>query len=242
MLLVGSQWHPPTKARGSSALLQTREARTSFRRVLRTRQWIEGHLKKERTSPRARGAGDGTAATPPLGIENTDPTYMSWTATATGNWSAPVLVLGPKVEMDTNMAAVIKADGSLVGQWRDHYPGGKHSTPHLVTAANWKDPATYKYSKEDLLFGKSKNPGAIEDMFMWVDGRGHYHCVYHQMYTCETCTAHAFSEDGIEWTYPQLAERFNLTANVAKGIVRAEVNFLRRAKKHELQDFVGHSM
>ena len=49
-------------------------------------------------------------------------------------------------------------------------------------------------------------------------------------------------EDGIEWTYPQLAERFNLTANVAKGIVRAEVNFLRRAKKHELQDFVGHSM
>ena len=49
-------------------------------------------------------------------------------------------------------------------------------------------------------------------------------------------------EDGIEWTYPQIAERFNLTANVAKGIVRAEVNFLRRAKKHELQDFVGHSM
>ena len=149
----------------------------------------------------ARGAGDGTAATPPLGIENTDPTYMSWTATATGNWSVPVLVLGPKVEMDTNMAAVIKADGSLVGQWRDHYPGGKHSTPHLVTAANWKDPATYKYSKEDLLFGKSKNPGGVEDMFMWVDGRGHYHCVYHQMYSCETCTAHAFSEDGIEWTY-----------------------------------------
>ena len=49
-------------------------------------------------------------------------------------------------------------------------------------------------------------------------------------------------EDGVEWTYPQIAARFNLTANVAKGIVRSEVNFLRRAKKRELQDFVGHSM
>jgi len=47
-------------------------------------------------------------------------------------------------------------------------------------------------------------------------------------------------EDGIEWTYPQLAARFNTTANVAKGIVRSEVAFLRRAKKRVLQDFVGH--
>ena len=49
-------------------------------------------------------------------------------------------------------------------------------------------------------------------------------------------------EDGVEWTYPELAARFNLTANVAKGIVRTEVNFLRRSKKRVLQDFVGHSM
>jgi len=47
-------------------------------------------------------------------------------------------------------------------------------------------------------------------------------------------------EDGVEWTYPQLAKRFNTTANVAKGIVRSEVAFLRRAKKRVLQDFVGH--
>ena len=48
-------------------------------------------------------------------------------------------------------------------------------------------------------------------------------------------------EDGVEWTYPQLAARFNLTANVAKGIVRTEVNFLRKSKKRVLQDFVGHT-
>ena len=48
-------------------------------------------------------------------------------------------------------------------------------------------------------------------------------------------------EDGVEWTYPQLAERFQTTANVAKGIVRSEVAFLRRRKRRELQEFMGHA-
>jgi DNA-directed RNA polymerase sigma subunit (sigma70/sigma32) len=47
-------------------------------------------------------------------------------------------------------------------------------------------------------------------------------------------------EDGVEWTYPQLASRFGITANVAKAIVRSELAFLRHSKKRELQDFVGH--
>lgn len=45
-------------------------------------------------------------------------------------------------------------------------------------------------------------------------------------------------EDGHEWTYPQLAARFNLTANKAKGIVRTEVDFLRRKKRTMLQPFM----
>jgi len=49
-------------------------------------------------------------------------------------------------------------------------------------------------------------------------------------------------EDGVEWTYPQLAARFNQTANVVKGIVRTEVNFLRRAKREVLQDFANHML
>lgn len=156
-------------------------------------------------------------------IEVTDPTYMSWSATADGKWSEPVLVLGPTIvkgmtPMDTNMAVVINKDGSVTGMWRDHHPTGK-SVPHLVTATNFKDPATYKFSMADLLFGKkeddssvsstssrrrskpSANPGGLEDMFLWVDARGHYHAVFHQMYKCETCTAHACSEDGTTWKY-----------------------------------------
>jgi len=86
------------------------------------------------------------------------------------------------------------------------------SVPHLTTATNWKDPSTYKFTEADLLFGssldsgtrrrrKSSNPGGLEDMFLWVDKRGNYHAVFHQMYDCDTCTAHAYSSDGIKWHY-----------------------------------------
>ena len=134
-------------------------------------------------------------------IENTDPTFMSWSPSATGNWSEPVMVLGPNVQVDANVATVILANGSLIGMWRDHHPGGHHSTPHIMTAADWKDPTTYKYSSDDLLFSQGGNPGGLEDMYLWVDARGHFHAVFHQMYDCETCTAHAFSADGLNWTY-----------------------------------------
>ena len=151
---------------------------------------------------------------------------MSWSLTPAGPWSKPVLVLGPSVvpkmtPMDTNFAAVILNDSKrLVGMWRDHEPTGK-SVPHLATASDWRDPATYKFSRDDLLFGKkvpeggndedessgmlrhhhAKNPGGLEDMFLWRDKRGHFHAVFHQMFDCDACTAHAYSADGTEWHY-----------------------------------------
>jgi hypothetical protein len=70
--------------------------------------------------------------------------------------------------------------------------GGKYSTPHLFTASNWSDPATYKYSSA-ALFSKKVVKGAIEDMFMWVDKRGGYHTLFHLMYGCDTCGSHAYS-------------------------------------------------
>ena len=51
-----------------------------------------------------------------------------------GPWSTPVLVMMAKPEMDINFAPIIKADGSLVGMWRDHYPGGHH---RWVADATW---------------------------------------------------------------------------------------------------------
>ena len=101
-------------------------------------------------------------------IEVSPPTYMSYTLTADprGNWSEPVLVLMPKPMMDINVAPVIHPDGSLVGMWRDHNPGGHHSTPHIFTATNWSDPATYKWNSAPLFSTKAVT-GGIEDMFLW---------------------------------------------------------------------------
>ena len=133
-------------------------------------------------------------------IEDTDPSYMTWAPAPTGPWSAPVLV-GPRtVTMDSNLAGVINADGSFVGMWRDH-TGGKGSTPHPITATNWKDPATYSWS-EEVLFKDAAGP--LEDMFLYKDGEGVFHALFHLQYGCGThnsCGGHAFSLDGKAWKF-----------------------------------------
>ena len=47
--------------------------------------------------------------------------------------------------------------------------------------------------------------GGIEDMFVWVDARGNYHCLFHLMYGCGNCGSHAYSADGLRWTYTGVA-------------------------------------
>ena len=149
------------------------------------------------TSPDCKKGGDGA------GIEVSPPTYMAYSLTADprGAWSEPQRVLMEKPMMDINAAAVILPNGTVVGLWRDHNPGGKHSTPHLFWATNWSDPATYGWSSE-AIFSTKAVPGAIEDMFLhvdappvcastlaltapargrWIDANGNFHCLFHLM-------------------------------------------------------------
>ena len=157
--------------------------------------------------PLCTGCTDGS--TPPktcgalgggIGIEDTDPSYMVWAPAPTGPWSAPVLVGPKKVIMDANLAGVINADGSFVGMWRDH-TGGKGSTPHPISARDWKDPATYVWS-EEVLFKDAEGP--LEDMFIYKDGAGVFHALFHLQYGCgahNSCGGHAFSADGKAWKF-----------------------------------------
>ena len=110
----------------------------------------------------------------------------SLTADPRGEWSEPELVLMPKPMMDINAAPVIREDGSVVGMWRDHNPNGHYSSPHIFTATNWTDPATYRWSS-DPLFPEAEVSGPIEDMFLWIDKRGTYHALFHLMYGCDKC-------------------------------------------------------
>ena len=99
-------------------------------------------------------------------IEVAPPTYMaaSLTDDPRGPWSQPVLVSMPHPQMDINAAPIIRADGSVLGMWRDHHPSNKYSTPHLFTASNWSEPGSYVWDSKPLF---RDVPGPIEDMFLW---------------------------------------------------------------------------
>lgn len=156
--------------------------------------------------PKRKGLGSASG----VSIESTDATYMSWAARPHGPWSEPVRVQPGKVQMDSNFAGVIKDDGSFVGMWRDHHPGNHHSTPHPVTATNWKDPSSYEFGTS-ALFPQVDKKGGIEDMFIWVDARKNYHAIFHIMYGCETCIGHAHSADGQSWTWTGIAATADTT-------------------------------
>ena len=63
---------------------------------------------------------------------------MIHATTPYGPWSPPLHVELGELEIDTNLAAAILKDGSLVGMIRrSEAPQG--STIHLVTSPNWRE-------------------------------------------------------------------------------------------------------
>ena len=56
--------------------------------------------------------------------------------------------------------------------------------------------------------------GNWEDPDLWFDKNGHFHILYHiytlvHDYKIERCSGHAWSRDGIEWSYSQEHQPFN---------------------------------
>ena len=165
---------------------------------------------------------------------------MSWARSANGPWSDPVEVIGidDAHNADSNLAATIYPNGSLVGMWRSRsfpaaVPSGS-SRVHLLTARDWRDPSTYDTHANKDLFPSVGYRG-LEDMFVWLDARGNAHAIFHHMdnATCPNvgdlpaCGGHAFSADGISWTYGGVA--FGRSVNFADGTV---FNSIRRERPH----------
>ena len=152
------------------------------------------------------------------------PTFMSWSKNPLGPFTEPVMVYNgsdgggslpghpfPPATGDTNMAAVILADGSLVGMWR----GDRKSfdvKPNViqyefsVTASDWRDAATYHWghaTAESNIFpglvpaGQTKTCG-IEDPTLWLGADGVIHAVVHNW----RAGGHAASADrGRSWRW-----------------------------------------
>jgi hypothetical protein len=82
------------------------------------------------------------------------PTLMSWAVHPKGPYSKPVVVFngsdgsaGSLATGDTNFAAVIRSDGSVVGIWRGPVPWHGHQYQYMARAGNWKDPSTYAFGR-----------------------------------------------------------------------------------------------
>ena len=134
-------------------------------------------------------------------------TQMMYTNDITQNpiqWSEPEIIFhnGNAVDVDTNFAATILKNGSLVGLLRDSPDA---SIIYLVTASNWKDPNTYIMHDNKPLFPQLIQWYA-EDPSIWIDCNGNFHGLFHNLQTDgndinNIVGAHAFSKDGINWIW-----------------------------------------
>lgn len=81
-------------------------------------------------------------------------TYMAYAKDPAGPWSTPVLVPSPNGDRsDTNLAPIIRADGSLLGLGRP---------PYVWEASDWRDNSTYTVTERDATIQG-------EDPFLYVD-------------------------------------------------------------------------
>lgn len=137
---------------------------------------------------------------------------MSWSKPSAnggrpnGPWSAPVQLFkaqASQINMDTNFAGVILANGSVVGLGRTG--GSAGIVIHLVTAAHWKDPNSYTGRWTTPLFDMKSVPDAgLEDPFVYMGRGGVYHAIFHNQIEKDDerlAGGHAWSEDGISWVF-----------------------------------------
>jgi hypothetical protein len=140
---------------------------------------------------------------------------MAWSVSPDGPWSIPVQVLA--APWDTNLAVVIRQNGSVVGVAR------RNGMPvYLVTAADWKNASSYQYQSTTPLFQLPPKV-VIEDGSVYLDAKGRFHAIFH----AGLDGIHTFSEDGVQWTYGGPAWDNNVT--FANG---ETYTFHRRERPH----------
>lgn len=170
----------------------------------------------------------------PGGAAGTGPTYMSFAQSPEGPWSEPVELFKSQEgqwNMDTNLAMVILDDGSAVGICRT---GGDPTgiIAHLATASDWRDPESYVGSWNEMLFPNTTimDDAGVEDPHVYMDAQGIFHAVFHNQIEKDDerlCGGHAFSEDGLTWTFTGTA-----WSNVVHFTDGSSYPFSRRERPH----------
>lgn len=137
--------------------------------------------------------------------------------------------------MDTNLAAVILEDNSVVGIART---GGAPTgiVAHLVTASDWREPSSYLCRWDEMLFPDTKilDDAGVEDPHVYFDAQGVFHAVFHNQIEKDDerlCGGHAFSVNSLNWTFTGTAWN-NTVTYVDESDELTYYPFSRRERPH----------
>jgi len=102
----------------------------------------------------------------------------------------------------------------------------------LSFTENFRDPNSWSTNSGKTAWEPMPD-SYFEDPFLYYDAKGRYHAIVHNMNPHETryCGAHAFSADGVNWTYGGLA--YNNTVTFLDG---EEMVPTRRERPHLIFD------
>lgn len=154
------------------------------------------------------------------------PTYMIFTTNPnSGAWSTPVQIpsanLNISESVDTNFAALIMSNGSLVGVSRNRA---------VVFAEHWRDPSSYRYIATAAVQGWGEDPSIHQD------ASGNFHIITHA-----ECGKHFFSPDAYHWSTAPSGEH---TCAYPKNVTFADgktFTFGRRERPHLVFAAGGHT-
>ena len=137
-----------------------------------------------------------------------------------GRWDSLQEIVGLSTAWDWNTALTVLSNGSSVALLRACF---------VWTASNYADNTTWRSVGGDHE-GPALGDANVEDPYIWVDRRGVFHAVMHSMDAGQPfCGGHAFSADGIAWTYTGYA--YSNAANYSDGSWEV---FARRERPHLL--------
>ncbi len=160
------------------------------------------------------------------------PTFVTWASSPAGPWAPPLELLSEGArEADTNLAPYIFPNGSLLGIWRTHPGVAPGSIPHLVKADDWKNASSYTWDNSPMLPLQLPEDVGLEDPHLYRDSKGNFHALFHAFSLNSSVSGdfggHAFSVDGLTWTWSGLCFDNNVTYQDGTGVA-----YLSRQRPH----------
>jgi len=156
-------------------------------------------LMKKRFSPKRRYKRRSATA-------NTVPVHYVYSHSATGPWKPNAKVTGE--DPCDNPTAYFFPNGSVIllyrmDIWANTTP---YSEIHMATAPSWKGPYI---TQSPINTGGPIFQRQGEDPFIYRDARGNFHALFHDMeagfpYQTTWSGSHAYSRDGLHWTWTPL--------------------------------------